>query len=453
MTSSDRLQKLCSEYQQAIAHLVSLPSPDTWKADDVLTLLTTRDRIQQIIDFIATQPATQDIPLVFWKKLTRADAEVRDTLLPLFATYEPIRTWQDNLKPSEQHWWWFPEPPKQQTKPYDLLWGSFTIVILTLCLVLTQDIVRRFTTGDPDLWSAFWSSIPIVLSVLAGGTTLTQVGRQSLMTLEAQLEKLLTHLKLPNHLLPEFKYSLASIVLTLIVLMRSLGVPYFADAYNKRGTTLYENGQWATAQTHFERSLSLTPDFPEAQFNLGVLYEEYQETDQAQEQYLKAVQAGYLPAYNNLARLYIDAEAYDEAAQLLRRALADPDLPTAQQQEPDLEYVLRKNLGWVRLEQGRLPEAETELVEAIRLNEELELLRPDAHCLLAQVLQTLDTMHSPEQRSESPPSQPIPASARDEWTTCLRYANRPEYDTWEGMARHALTQDPQTQSETAPNDN
>jgi predicted Zn-dependent protease len=106
---------------------------------------------------------------------------------------------------------------------------------------------------------------------------------------------------------------------------------------------------------------------------------------------------------------------YDRATPLLLQALSNPEL---QQKGPELEYVLRKNLGQVRLEQGRLPEAETELLEAIRIGKALDPPRPDAHCLLAQVLEK-----QPAGATEAPATA-VP-TVREAWTQCLQYANRP----------------------------
>lgn len=471
MTLSDLLQNLCKDYQEAIASLGAASGesghsqPDdstppssktsqeglasTWEPEQVLKLLTTRDRIQHLIDYIAKQPDAQDIPQSFWQNLTEEDTKVRTKVWPELLNYKPVDAWRKNLKPPGRHWWWFPKPPEDPKDPYAWLWGGITLAVLTVNLALAQDIATRFLTGAPGVWSSIGAIAPVALALFAGGGALTKVGQQI-------LESVLANKGPKRRHWPKLKFGLSVLLLSGLLIMHQCGLTYFAQSFNDEGESLYKEGRWATAQNHFERALNLTPDFPNAQFNLGVLYEDYQEVDQAQEQYLKAVQAGYLPAYNNLARLYIETEEYDEAAQLLRLALADKELPDAVKEEPDLEYVLRKNLGWVRLEQNRLLEAETELNEAIRLNEELDPPRPDAHCLLAQVLQRLDgseALTDAQSPSSGAASQTIPESALEQWRLCLQYANRPEYDAWEGMARNALTPDTQMQLETAPNAN
>lgn len=399
----------------------------------MLNLLTLRDRIQHLIDKLAEEVDPPEIPAQVWLQLTQADADLRDYLLPKLADYKPLKTWRDSLKLSDRHWWWFPEPPTDPKDPYAWFWGGCTIIALTLSLALAQDIATRFLAGAPGVWSSIGAIAPVVVALLASGSALTKLGQQ-------MLESLLSNKGPKKSDWPRIKFGASALLFAGLLTLHYAGLPYFACNFNETGKNLYKDGQWASAQNHFERSLSLAPDFPDAQFNLGTLYEEYQEADQAQEYYLRAVKAGYLPAFNNLARLYIQQEKYDDAAQLLRLALTDENLPDTIENEPTLKYVLRKNLGWARLEQERLLEAETELREAIRLNANLDPPRPDAHCLLAQVLQVLDAPEPLDNESDGNSSPTIPDTAKAEWEQCLRYANRPEYDRWEGMARQALSQ-------------
>ncbi|MEM9218652.1 MAG: tetratricopeptide repeat protein [Cyanobacteria bacterium P01_F01_bin.150] len=453
MSISDRLEHQCQHYQQVVNKLLP-PNPpkqanakkssdditSNWKPEDVLDLLTTRDQIQQLIDYVAKQPDISDIPLKFWNELTKADVMVHEKLMPAFATYKPLEMWRDSVKPPEGHWWWFPELPEDPKDPHAWLWGGFTIALLTVSIALAQDIATRFLTGAPGLWSSIGAIAPVALALFASGGALTKVGQQIFEFILASKGPKKRHW-------PRLKCGVSALLLFGFLGMHTLGLPHVARNFNNNGETFYNNGQWASAQNHFERALSLQPDFPEAQFNLGVLYEEYQENEKAQSEYLKAVQAEYLPAYNNLARLYIQEDKHDKAAQLLRLALASPKLAEVVKKEPDLEYVLQKNLGWVRLKQERFLEAETVLNEAKRLNATLESPRPDAHCLLAQVLQVLDAPSVDNNAEEASPSK-IPDSALVEWKQCLQYANRPEYDAWEGMARNALEQ-----PEKSPNAN
>lgn len=304
------------------------------------------------------------------------------------------------------------------------LWGGFTVALLTISFALAQDTASRFIASAPGVWSSLGAIVPVVLTLFAGGGALTQVGQQLLETILSSRGPNRRHWA-------KIKFVLALALTVGLFTFHALGLPRIAKAYNQRGEAHYESGDWASAQNNFRQATSLRPDYPQAQFNLGVMYEEYQQWDQAQTEYLKAVQGGYLPAYNNLARLYLQQGDTEAAVTLLRTALSDPAL---QGQDPELRYVLNKNLGQARLEQGRLPEAETALLEAIAIGESLDPPRPDAYCLLAQVLSHPEAVPSPGGEDT-----PLP-TLEEAWTSCLQLANRPEHDQWEGMARQALTQ-------------
>lgn len=411
MGASHPLQSAYTQYQTLVDQLVASP---TWEPEPVLTMLRTRDRIRHLIDQLGEMPEAQTLPPQFWLSLANTDAILGRHTDPLRGV-NALNDWRRSVHPPEHHWWWYPPAPAPPKDSLAWLWGGLTIAMLTISLALAQDIASRFTTDAPGVWSSLGAIAPVILTLFASGGALTKVGQQA-------LEGLLASRGPAQKNWARLKFVLAFALALGLFFFHSLGLPRIAQAYNQQGEGQFESGDWASAQNNFQQALSLTPDYPEAQFNLGMMYEEYQQYDKAQTEYLKAVQGGYLPTYNSLASLYLRNGDYDRATPLMLSALNAPEL---QQKGPELEYVLRKNLGQVRLAQNRLTEAETELLEAIRIGEALDPPRPDAYCLLAQVL---------EQR----PSASTP-TAKSAWTQCLQYANRPEDDRWAGMARDALT--------------
>jgi tetratricopeptide (TPR) repeat protein len=168
-----------------------------------------------------------------------------------------------------------------------------------------------------------------------------------------------------------------------------------------------------SAQSDYVRAIKLNPDYVEAHYNLGVLYEDLQQMDRAQTEYLAAVQGGLAAAHNNLARLNILDENYSAAIPLLKKGL----LLTTDNQ---IRYDLYKNLGWARLEQARHDEAIADLQSAIDLSPK----GAPAHCLLAQALEGRDDQ----------------TGAQEEWKMCQTYADplKPDEDKWIGMARERL---------------
>ncbi|MDJ0707190.1 MAG: tetratricopeptide repeat protein [Leptolyngbyaceae cyanobacterium MO_188.B28] len=423
------LESTCQQYDQRVTQLTKT---ENWPSELALAALTDRDLIQQLLEQRVEQPDPETIPPALWLALARSDMQLR-ALSVRFVQYPPLVDWRTSFNPPDHYWWWRPEAPAPPQDPLGWLWNSFTLAALTVNLALTQDIATRFLSSAPGVWSSLGAIAPVILTLFASGGALTEAGQHL-------LDAFLSNRGPSRKHWPKLKFFLSAALLAGLFSFHAEGLPRLARFYAQEGETLYEKGEWASAQANLQRALTLEPEFPEAQFRLGVLYEEYQEYDQAQQAYLQAVQGDYLPAYNNLARLYLRDGDYDRAAPLLRFALTDPSLA---QQEPTLEYVLRKNLGQLRLEQNRLPEAETELLEAIRLGESLESKRPDAYCLLAQVLEKQERLQpqrpSPSQNAYSDYPIDLP-SPQQTWTRCLRYANRPEYDVWENMARQALTQ-------------
>lgn len=410
MRATDLLPDAIHAYHQQVG---TLTTAKTWTDKQVLSLLRQRDRIQQLIDQMAEQPEAPEISPELWVNLSQDDAQVgqwNDRLLGL----APLADWRKSLNPPEHYWWWHPK--EKDPKPIlGWLLGGLTLALLTVTLALAKDIATRFLTGAPGVWSSIGAIAPVALALFATGGVLTKVGQQLIDTY------LKHRLPYPRYW-PLIKFSLALGLLSLFFWGHVVGLPWAAKQYHAAGTRQYfESGKLTQAQASFERALNLDPDFPAANHDLAVIYEDLQEFDQAKAEYAKAIKAGYLQSVNNLARLQIlEDENYESAAILLISALQDKKRNA---EDAELAYGLHKNLGWAWFNQARLIEAEGELRQAIRLEATLTGSRPDAHCLLAQVLE----------------AQQKNTDAQTEWETCLRKVSRPEDDLWKGMASQALS--------------
>jgi tetratricopeptide (TPR) repeat protein len=195
-------------------------------------------------------------------------------------------------------------------------------------------------------------------------------------------------------------------------------LPWIATFYNKWGWENYREREYNTAQNNYEIALKLNPNYAEAHFNLGRLYEDLEDSERARSEYELAIKGNYDKAYNNLARLYIidkNNPKYDVAVQLLQKGLQVA-------KDDGVKYNLKKNLGWARFEQKRYLEAKAALQEAISLGSE----RAAAYCLLAQVLEA--------QRETKD-------AINHQWENCLAYASSgksAEEDKWIDEARKRL---------------
>ncbi len=385
-----------------------------WSKDsEILALLRQRDRIQFFIDQSAQQPETAEIPSPLLVQLSQDDATL-SRWAEQFTRIEPFSHWQKSLAPPKHHWWWHspPEPAKPWTH---WLLGGLTIALLTVCLALARDISTRFFTGAPGIWSSLGAIAPAALALFATGGALTKVGQQLIDSLLARQGRS------PHHE-PWIKFGLAAALTVMFFIGHFQGLPWAADQYFAVGQRQYfDEGKLTSAQGNFQRALQLHPDFPEANHNLALTYEDLRDFDSAKAEYVKALSAGYLKSVNNLARLQIaEDQKYESAAVLLLTALKDEG---RDREDTELEYGLRKNLGWAWLEQNRLIKAQGELIKANRLEASLPEPRPDAYCLLAQVLE----------------KQQNPAEAKPEWERCRQKITRPEDDIWAAIADEALS--------------
>lgn len=406
MVDAERLEKALSQYETEIAQLPISPKDKTEPSTrqlsteevdalepKVMGILKARDRIQMLLDS-GTKSKEKEESLIsadLWLQLALLD-EAFLKHKNLVASYPKLETWRKSFAPPESAWWWYLEKPADPRDRLDWLWNGLTIAALTGNLALVTDIASRFLTGAPGVWSSFAAIAPGILTLFASGGALTTVGQQT-------IEKVLFSFKVKRYRWSEAKLGISGGLLLGLMGFHA-ALPNIATLYYRNGTDLYEDGKLSSAQTNFERALSLYPDYPEAYFRLGIIQEDLSQPELAEESYRKALEAGYIPAYNNLSRLYIVQGQVEQAVQLLNRALFNFDV---EQDEPELGYALYKNLGWARLEQDRLPEAEANLQKAISLGGD----RAEAYCLFGKLL---------EQRGES-------EAALDYWNNCLNYAN------------------------------
>lgn len=208
--------------------------------------------------------------------------------------------------------------------------------------------------------------------------------------------------------------------LALLIALGAFGTWWgFYWLANWYGTKSHLAGNLPQAQSAYNWALKINPLnlwTAEAHYNLGGVYEDQQNYKQAQVEYQKAMELGLISAYNNQARLYILSGNYSAAVALLQVSI-----PLTKNEEPKDRYSYFKNLGWARLEQGRVEEAEVELEQAIALQGN----RSAAYCLLAQVL---------ERQGEK-------KQAVSHWEDCIAYTHlprTPEEDKWIRLGQQKL---------------
>jgi Tfp pilus assembly protein PilF len=395
-----QLEAALNRYETALSVLKEADNNPSDEA--ILGVLLARDAVRVALADITEIPQEK---LLF---ITELDSCLKKQSR-LIAQAIQLCDWCASFNPPKESWWWFFEAPSHRLDRFDWVWNTLTVTSLTASISLVVDISSRFLTGQPGFFGSLAVISPSVLTLLTAGGVLTEAGRTG-------IEKALSRLGVKYYLWQEVKLGLSGLLLLSLIAFRA-SLPQISGYFNQRGLYNYTTGDWASAQSDYERALSLDSENAEAHYNLGRLAEDLNDLDKARTQYRLAAQSGLGAAYNDLGRLYIQEKKFSEAVFLLLKLKEMDQVQT----DRKLNYALLKNLGWARLGQQRYIEAENHLREAIALDK----FRASAHCLLAQVL---------EGKRDS-------KSAIKEWETCLGYANPhddPQEDTWVQMARQRL---------------
>ena len=319
---------------------------------------------------------------------------------------------RDICRPPTAAWWWSPKIPVHWWDRLDLAWDTLAIIWLAATFSLLTDISSRFLSGGggPGLFGSFAVIFQSILA-LAGGGALTKTG-------QAAVEGTLKRWGIPRYWWQEDKLGAAGLLLLSFVGFR-LSLPQIAVWYNNAGYRDYEAGQLDSAESKYKRAIKLNPDYTQAHYNLGSLYEDIHDLKQARTHYGIAAQSGSPLAHNNLARLYIQSKEkeYAVAVNLLLRGLflLEDESQLREEDREKLRYSLYKNLGWARLKQNRPEKAK----EALEQAASIKGVQPQAsaYCLLAQALEQL------KQEKQ----------ALEAWEKCDKYPRdprNPEEDDW-----------------------
>lgn len=393
------LQLALDFYEDAVTEIEK--SGEHLSSELIVKVMIARDSVQAALTDISQIPQDKLI------KVIELDSRLKKQAGLITQTVE-LTEWCASFNPPKEAWWWFLEAPTHRLDHFDWLWNALIVISLTASFSLVVDISSRFLGGGGSL--DFLGSFAVIsqgaLALLTAGSVLTEAGRTA-------IEKTLSRFGIKKYLWQEFKLLLSGLLLLFLIGFRA-SLPRISAYFNKQGLEHYLAGEWSSAMSDYERSLSLNPENAEAHYNLGRLYEDLQDLKKAQSHYRLAAQNDLDVAYIALGRLYVKDKKYSEGVSLLLQSL------DRVKDDNEVKYALLKNLGWARLQQGRYAEAENNLREAIALNN----TKAEPHCLLAQVLE----------------KQKAPKSALIEWETCLQYATgrNPDEDAWIGIARQRI---------------
>ncbi|MBD2175861.1 tetratricopeptide repeat protein [Pseudanabaena sp. FACHB-1998] len=418
MSEDKSISQYLSDYRTALEDLKS--SNKELLPDLAIDALMKRDSLQSVL----SEPSKLTINEL--KEIESLDKELekqKNTILQA-SNYGTLRSL---INPPESNWWWY---FSSRWDNWDWLWNGLTIAALTISLSLVVDTSSRILSGGANSENTLYVIGQSVLTLMAGGGALTQVGHKS-------YERILIQLHIPKEFWQETSCGLSWLLMISLLGINS-ALPSWAYRVNQSGLDNFDQKRIESAKADFERAIAMRPNYGEAYYNLGWLYEEINDLDKAKAQYEVAVQSDpqrfdrpitYVKALNNLGRLYLIKKEYATSIHFLSQGIESSNKFNLQSSAEgrDDYYSLLKNLGWARFMQERYDEAEDKLRLAIKVNPD----RSAAFCLLAQVL---------EAKSSKDKTQLI-----GHWTKCASNLTpsdlaKPEDDNWQGLANKRLSE-------------
>ena len=340
--SSPDYQTLIERYKTALNTLKNTPQP---KLADVLDVLLARDAIHRV-------PPRQISSGQALITLQELDQQLKGCQSLISSQLKKLLPLKKQLDIASAAWWWPSPQPQPWLSKQDWLWQMGSIIFLSASASLVLNTAARFWGGG--IGSA--GTLPIVaqsvLTLIAGKGALTASGREA-------WQKFLKQQDISEAYWHEWSFGAAGAVFICVATIHG-SLPWVATWYNNRGWQHYqvennEPRQLESALQNYQTALSLRPDFPEAKFNMGLIYEDLQQYKQAKENYQFVVESNsedvppdvWLSAHNNLARLLILEGNNRDAAPLLIRAQqsVDADLSETNADIADVNYNLLKNLG------------------------------------------------------------------------------------------------------------
>ena len=284
---TEQLQEKIEAYAGALDNLDTPPS-----APRLLGCLLARDSLESELSSVDSPSLDAVLRVVALDNRLRAYTDV-------LADRPDLSAWREVVRPAERAWWWYPERPPE---PANAAWSTFLTVIAGLCFTLALstglEITQRFLTAGGDFIAYLLTTVQALFATITGGS-FTRPGREL-------LNRAWQRLGIRRRLRHEAATLLALVLLAFVIGLR-LSLPTFARWYNARAVTQMQVGRATSAVHNLQRAIGLAPDFAQAHYNLGSVYEDLLEYDKAIAEYRTAIQAdARLDAvYNNLGRLLI----------------------------------------------------------------------------------------------------------------------------------------------------
>ncbi len=410
------LEAAVTFYQKALEALEENPTQT-----ELLRVTIARSEVQRILR------AGERVSAGMVEQLAALDRRLEKQRTRIFVAegLYKLNYWRQIIQPTQAEWWWHGQPPMGQSwwEKLDWFWAGLTLVLLTISLSLTADAAARFLSGGLDALSVLTIAVPSILAMLTSGT-LTKVGKDARQYLFTRWQ------------IEPRRWEVVTLAFTFLLFLSLVGFhqsySFMAVWFNNRGVSHYEANRLGSALSDYQRAIALQPNYAQAHYHLGLLYEDLQKLKEAKAEYQLAVENGadapaslpMLKARNNLGRLHLLEKKYALAMPPLLEVenAINEEQVKANEDYKKLKYTALKNLGWAQLGEGHTKVAGSLLQEAIQLFEKKAAI----YCLRAQVYEKQKQLKL----------------ALKDWERCLSMesnfkTNSEEY-RWQTIAREKL---------------
>lgn len=286
-----------------------------------------------------------------------------------------VSYWREISKSPEKNWLRLLEEPLPLADNLDWLWRLLSLGFFGVAIVILVDIIRILAGDGMDSLTLLGIVIPVILTFLSGGGTLTGFGQEI-------TRSFFDFLNIQQKWWDEFRCLFALSALILLLVFRYDILP---DIANSRITNPERyNQSLVTQETWYKTAIALAPQNFPAYWGLATLYqEELLDFDGALQAYQDAAEVAEdksdrVRAKTAAIHVLIDQGRLEQADQQLRKVIGDSK---NQVENPNVQiyYETIKRLGQAYLEAGQTnsDDKDKSLAAAIRWFEE----RLDRICL------------------------------------------------------------------------
>lgn len=285
MMDSSNLETALSRYEAALNSLDKTEVPDqNCLEEQVLKVLLARQLVQAELE------SSKRISATILIRLKTQDSRLKKHSLKVHQARE-LTDWQEIINPPSTAWWWHLDPPAlfpwlEKSHPLleklDWLWTFLTLIALAISITFILNTLQRIASGGID-GAGFWAVSVQTILVLASGSTLTQQGR-------ATLESILASFRIPKHYWQELSTVISAIFLAIVISIHNLYLPHLATNLYLNGERQYLSGNIGSSMLSYQQAIALNPDYVEAHYGLGRLYEKLQKTGEAIQEYQQVIQ-------------------------------------------------------------------------------------------------------------------------------------------------------------------